>query len=141
MFVLPFSSGIRKGSTKERETDKLAYIMKNSTIAIEGVSKQYRNELIERIERAAHKSGSWIVDLALNANKGISLLIETKADRLGTLYDCLKATQLGLEENAKSAFRSASGSVEQPNGVLVNLNVRFELNQSSFLRDSLEVKG
>jgi hypothetical protein len=115
--------------------------MKNSTIAIEGVTKHYRNELIERIERAAHKSGSWIVDLASNENQGISLLIETKADRLGTLYDCLKATQLGLEEKAKAALRAASGSQEKPDGVLVNLNVRFEPNPASFQRDSLNVRG
>ena len=115
--------------------------MKNSTIAIEGVTKQYRNELIARIERAAHKSGSWIVDLTSVANQGISLLIETKTDRIGNLYDCLKATQLGLEEDSKAAIRAISGSMDSSNGIFVNLNVRFESNQASSQRDCLKVVG
>lgn len=115
--------------------------MKKSTIAIEGVTKHYRNEIIERIERAAHKSGSWIVDLTSIANQGISLMIETKSDRIGNLYDCLKATQLGLEEDSKAAIRAIAGSVDTSNGIFVNLNVRFESNQASFQPDSLQVAG
>jgi hypothetical protein len=116
--------------------------MKNSTIAIEGISKQYRNELIERIERAAHKSGSWIVDLTPSPDKGISLLIETKTDRLGNLYDCLKATQLNLKEETKAALRAASGNQETPGGILVNLNVRFEAaDPTAYARESLQVVG
>jgi hypothetical protein len=116
--------------------------MKKSTIAIEGFSKQYRNVLIERIERAAHKSGSWIIDLTPNPDKGISLLIETKTDRLGNLYDCLEATQLNMEADAKDAFSIASGTQEVPGGVFVNLNVRFEAEQGNNIsRENLRILG
>lgn len=99
--------------------------MKSSTIAIEGFTKQFRSEIIQRIEWAAHDSGGWIVDVATFSGLAIMLQIETKPDRLGTLYDCLKTTQLGLGEEAGIALRAAASAPETSNKVLVNLNVKF----------------
>lgn len=102
--------------------------MKNNTIAIEGFTKQFRNEIIQRIEWATHDSGGCIVDVTSFSGLAIMLQIEAKPDRLGTFYDCLKTAQLGLGEEAGIALRAAASAPDTPNKVLVNLSVKFISN-------------